>query len=488
MVGPRTLLLIVNNSRGLGWRHSPSVYENTHMNRYPRLNNVSLWLLVPSSTLLLLGLLVESGAGTGWTIYPTLSLANSHSGMAVDNTIVSLHLSGLSSLLGAINLVVTIMGMSLLNSNQYSLYTWAILVTAILLILSLPVLAGAITMLLSDRLANSSYFDSYKGGDIILYQHLFLTNDFINDLESFSLLSSVPVLLNKIKEKKLNYEKQFNFDSFYAQFAILYPNLKKPSYEFLEWFIGFTEGDGCFTLAKRGDLAFVITQSSIDVGCLNYILNHLGFGKIIVQSTKQKTHRYVVQDIKNLHLLCLLFNGNMVLPIRFARFLVFLAGLNLKLSKLSKPAIFPLSGNVSPSLNDRWLLGITDSEGSFCCSILSNGIGYRIRFLLSQKWDSNKPVLDHISYLFSLYGAVSSVRPHHQKENWQLVVSGRSNCKCLYNYFENNTLVTIKSDAYLKFKAIISRLDNGDHLDSAKRIELIKLAKLINNKNKSGKQ
>jgi cytochrome c oxidase subunit 1 len=140
---------------------------------YPRLNNVSLWLLVPSSSLILLGMLVEKGAGTGWTIYPTLSLATSHSSTAVDNTIVSLHLSGLSSLLGAINLISTIVGMSMLSSNQYSLYTWAILVTAILLVLSLPVLAGAITMLLSDRLANSSYFDSYSGGDVILYQHLF---------------------------------------------------------------------------------------------------------------------------------------------------------------------------------------------------------------------------------------------------------------------------------------------------------------------------
>lgn len=90
---------------------------------YPRLNNISLWLLVPSSSLLLLGLVVEAGAGTGWTIYPTLSLASSHSSVSVDNTIVSLHLSGLSSLLGAINLIVTILGMSMLTSNQYSLYT-----------------------------------------------------------------------------------------------------------------------------------------------------------------------------------------------------------------------------------------------------------------------------------------------------------------------------------------------------------------------------
>lgn len=140
---------------------------------YPRLNNISLWILVPSSSLLILAMLVETGAGTGWTIYPTLSLASSHSGIAVDNTIVSLHLSGLSSLLGAMNLIATIAGLSIIASDDWSLYTWAILATAILLVLSLPVLAGALTMLLSDRLANSTYFDTYGGGDILLYQHLF---------------------------------------------------------------------------------------------------------------------------------------------------------------------------------------------------------------------------------------------------------------------------------------------------------------------------
>lgn len=72
---------------------------------FPRLNNLSFWLLPPSFILLLLSSIVETGAGTGWTVYPPLSGILSHSSGAVDFAIFSLHLSGLSSILGAITLL-----------------------------------------------------------------------------------------------------------------------------------------------------------------------------------------------------------------------------------------------------------------------------------------------------------------------------------------------------------------------------------------------
>ncbi len=139
----------------------------------PRMNNWSFWILPFAFTLLLSTLFMGGGGpAAGWTMYPPLVL---QTGDAFPFMILSIHMMGISSIMGSINVIVTIMNMRApgMTLMKMPLFVWTWLITAYLLIATMPVLAGAVTMLLTDKFFGTSFFSAAGGGDPVLYQHVF---------------------------------------------------------------------------------------------------------------------------------------------------------------------------------------------------------------------------------------------------------------------------------------------------------------------------
>ena len=153
------------------------------------INMLSYWFFFAATIVMLISLFVETGpASAGWTIYPPLSAlpeAIPGSGLGQDLWLVGMALFIVSSLLGGLNYIVTILNLRTkgLSMSKLPLTIWAILITAILGVLSFPVLLSAALLLIFDRSFGTSFYLSdiviggealhHTGGSPILFEHLF---------------------------------------------------------------------------------------------------------------------------------------------------------------------------------------------------------------------------------------------------------------------------------------------------------------------------
>jgi len=136
---------------------------------YPKLNAVAFWMIPPAGALIWLGF-----ADFTWYAYPTYSTISAP-GPAADMWIFGLKILGVSSILGSINFIVTIMKCKHpdLPLSKMPLLAWAYLTSSLITVVAVPTFAAALLMLLTDRLGASGFFNPIMGGDPIAYQHLF---------------------------------------------------------------------------------------------------------------------------------------------------------------------------------------------------------------------------------------------------------------------------------------------------------------------------
>jgi cytochrome c oxidase subunit 1 len=141
---------------------------------FPKINAFAFWLLIPSA-LLMIASFAFGSTGAGWTGYAPLSTRTYSPNMGVDMWIFGVHLAGMSSILGSINFIVTMATMRAPGMKWFKmpLFCWTVLIQSWMALVGTPVLAGVLTMLLTDRTLGTGFFDPAKGGDPLLYQHLF---------------------------------------------------------------------------------------------------------------------------------------------------------------------------------------------------------------------------------------------------------------------------------------------------------------------------
>jgi cytochrome c oxidase subunit 1 len=140
---------------------------------FPRVNALSFWLYLLGGCVIYASWFGAGGAAdTGWTLYPPYA---QQSGAAVDLTILGLHIVAISSLVGAINFIVTVHSLRApgMTWMRMPLFVWSIYAYSWMLVAVLPVIAAGLTMLLLDRNVGTHFFIPDEGGNAVLYQHVF---------------------------------------------------------------------------------------------------------------------------------------------------------------------------------------------------------------------------------------------------------------------------------------------------------------------------
>ena len=149
--------------------------------------------------------------------------------------------------------------------------------------------------------------------------------------------------------------------------------------KFLEWFIGFTEGDGSFVVTG-GKSVFSIHLHMVDLPLLYLIQNELNMGNVYLQ---KNSATFIVKAKADINILIVIFNGNLFLHKRQQQFLKWVENYNRTLTTKNITTIVIKPHDFKPSLNDNWLAGFIDAEGSFFCSVSKTRI-YQ-KFAIGQK-------------------------------------------------------------------------------------------------------
>nr|AYQ94228.1 hypothetical protein [Borodinellopsis texensis] len=314
--------------------------------------------------------------------------------------------------------------------------------------------------------------------------------------------------------------KIFDFKDYWCHKPSHIKILKKKNYtRFLEWFIGFSEGDGSFIIRNetptRPRLVFEVSQK--DPKVLFLIRKMLGFGRVryyIRTETGEAYWTYIVDTKPNIQRIIALFNGNLVLPKRrffFNKWLEIASKANC-LPLLFKNKQTDIHKGISVCLNTAWISGFIDAEGCFYANLSTPtfGNGSKISKVIKQKMhitqkslffatgtSGEEKILKRIGELFSSKAIVYKIKKKIIKETgfylngvpslsfakgscYRIEICSLASHLLIIQYLRYFQLKTIKWVAFTRWERVVMARVRGDHLDESKIPKLIKLTKAIN--------
>ena len=142
---------------------------------FPFLNAFSFWVFLFGGILLNVSWFLHGAPDAGWTAYTPLSSDPNYSGRGIDFYVLGLQISGIGSLIGGINFLVTIINMRApgMTFMRMPMFTWASFITSLLILFAFPAITVGLVLLMFDRLFRANFFDVAAGGNVVLWQHIF---------------------------------------------------------------------------------------------------------------------------------------------------------------------------------------------------------------------------------------------------------------------------------------------------------------------------
>jgi hypothetical protein len=258
-------------------------------------------------------------------------------------------------------------------------------------------------------------------------------------------------------------------DTFY--FSLFTSNYKLIDQAWLEWFVGFAEGDASWIVSGTR-LFFILTQKEANI--LYHIQETLGFGSVYIDS--KGIARYTVSDRKSILLLIYLFSGNLVLPKRLRQLNEWVSAFN----NITGASLALCYATVKLTLDSAWLSGFADAEECFNVSIRPRPaaiVGFRtsLRFMLDQQFEQVT-----LLFIATLFGTGHVILRSDTNEVYRLTIDSFKSIPVVITYFSNFPLKTYKGESFKRWCDIYYRMLKKEHLRLPGFDSIRALAKFVN--------